>query len=222
MSDLDERAIRAVASPIAPPRELDEIEQRARRHAKHRRTRGIAIGAAFTVAALLGMLALVRDDSRSPRVAVIPTTSKTDRTTRSQLDAEYSGTNLVHDLVNAGMKVSPAGASAGGVFETEAQLLCVNESQIRVYEYPDRAARLGVSKAISRDGSRVYKRNGSMTMVKWIGPPHFYARGRIIVLALQTRGTDQRVLRVLPRILGATLSPDAPNNDSPIDGDCKR
>jgi hypothetical protein len=66
-----------------------------------------------------------------------------------------------------------------------------------------------VSDTISPDGSQV---GSSHTFsVHWVGPPHFFADGRIIVLVLTD---DTRLLAWLPGVLGPTLSPRAPAGPS--------
>ncbi len=208
MSDLNERVARALESPVASPPELDAIERRARRHRHRRRTGRIASGVALTTAALLGAFALTRGDDGPPRVSVGPTVTNGRTTPATTDDARYGAANLVHDLADAGMKVSTTGTASGNPLSTDAQLLCVNGTEVRVYEYSNRASRLAVSKTISPDGSRVGNGHGSFTIAEWIGPPHFYARGRIIVLVLQN---DPPLLDALTRILGPTVSPDAGN-----------
>ncbi len=208
MNDLNERVARAVESPVAPPPERDAIERLARRYGRRRRTRRIVRGFALTTVALLGVLALMPNNDRPPRVAVDPTVPNTGTAPVTTDEARYGVSNLVADLVRAGMKVTATGTASGSPLRTEARLLCVNGTEVRVYEYADRASRLAVSGTISRDGSSIGNGHGSLTIAEWIGPPHFYARGRIIVLVLQN---NPPLLHALTRILGPTVSPDAGN-----------
>ena len=74
-----------------------------------------------------------------------------------------------------------------------------------MYEYVDEAARREVSDGISADGSTIGRGN-SRAIVDWIGPPHFYARGRILALVLQDATP---LLQTLSEIMGPTISPEA-------------
>ncbi len=205
MSDLNERVARAVESPIASPPELEAIERRASGYGR-RRTRRVVAGVALTGVALVGVFALTRGEDRRPRVAIGPTVSNPSTPAVTTDDAGYNVSNLVNDLAAAGMKASVTGAAPGNPLDTEAHLLCVNGTEVRVYEYPDRDSRVGISKNISPDGSSIGNGHGMVTIAEWIGPPHFYARGRIIALVLQN---DPPLLHALTRILGPTVSPRA-------------
>lgn len=79
-------------------------------------------------------------------------------------------------------------------FSTSAQLLVVNGGNVSVFEYASIAAADSDAAKVSRDGSIV----GS-TIITWIGPPHFYKSGRLIVLHA---GNSQAVLGPLEAALG--------------------
>ena len=79
-------------------------------------------------------------------------------------------------------------------FSTNAQLLVVNGGNVSVFEYPSIAAAESDAAKVSRDGSVV----GS-TIITWIGPPHFYKSGRLIVLHA---GNSPAVLGPLEAVLG--------------------
>lgn len=79
-------------------------------------------------------------------------------------------------------------------FSTNAQVLVVNGENVNVFEYGTVAAAEADAAKVSPDGSSV----GS-TMVAWIGPPHFYESGRLIVVYV---GSAETVLRPLERVLG--------------------
>src|SRR5437660_750004 len=143
MSDLNERVGRALESPLASPPEMEAIERRARRYGRRRRTRRIATGVA--PAALLGVFAVTRDEGGPTCVAAGPTVTSGSTAPVPTNEAGYATANLVHDLADAGMKVSVTGTAPGNPLSTKAELLCVNGTEVRVYEYQDRAARLAVS-----------------------------------------------------------------------------
>jgi hypothetical protein len=79
-------------------------------------------------------------------------------------------------------------------FSTSAQVVLVNGGHINVFEYPTKAAVERDAATVSPDGSSV----GS-TMITWVGPPHFYKSGLLIVIYA---GSADSVLRPLEAVLG--------------------
>jgi hypothetical protein len=79
-------------------------------------------------------------------------------------------------------------------FSTNAQIVRVNGGVTSVFEYPSVAAADRDAAKVSRDGSAV----GS-TMITWVGPPHFFKSGRLIVVYA---GSDAAVLQPLEAVLG--------------------
>ena len=84
----------------------------------------------------------------------------------------------------------------------ETTAICVNSRQVRIYEYPSEAAREQDSNSITREGQ--LQGPDRFVIVEWIGPPRFFAGGRLIALHL---GENQDTLTLLTDILGPTLSP---------------
>jgi hypothetical protein len=79
-------------------------------------------------------------------------------------------------------------------FEVPAQVVQVNTGTISVFEYGDAtAARLEAAR-VSPYGSFV-----GNTSILWIGPPHFYRNGRLIVIYV---GPSLEVLQPLEAVLG--------------------
>jgi hypothetical protein len=125
-----------------------------------------------------------------------------DEVAASQRDGAYDADQFVDELVGFGIGVRRDGiAPAGLPVPAEAQRLCVDRTQVLVYEFDDPSQRRSISATISRDGSHV-----ANSIVEWIGPPRFFARGRILVLTLNDNAT---LLANLRKILGPTLSPEA-------------
>ena len=85
----------------------------------------------------------------------------------------------------------------------EASVICVNSRQVRIYEYPSEADRQRDSNSITIEGQ--FQGPGRAVIAEWIGPPRFFAGGRLILLHL---GEEQDTLTLLASILGSTLSPD--------------
>lgn len=79
----------------------------------------------------------------------------------------------------------------------------VNGGTVSVFQYASIAAADSDAAKVSRDGSMV----GS-TIITWVGPPHFYKSGRLIVLHA---GNSQTVLGPLEAVLGPPFAaPIAP------------
>ncbi len=79
-------------------------------------------------------------------------------------------------------------------FSTTARDVTVNREHINVFEYPSAAAAESDAAKVSPDGSSV-----GTTMISWIGPPHFYKSGRLIVTYA---GSTESVLKPLEAVLG--------------------
>jgi hypothetical protein len=211
MIEIDEYARRAVESPVAQPPEMATLTSLANRH--RRRRRGVratlALGlAGSAVAAILVLSSLPSDNSGLRVAATSPKTTTSTTNTGSSESHELTIAGLSDRLTRAGHIVAADGTASGYPFGVDAHLLCVDGIQMRVYQYADAAARASISAGIRADGSSIeVPLKGSTNRVivewSWVGPPHFFANGRIIVLVLQD---DGKLLRDLTRILGPTVS----------------
>jgi hypothetical protein len=81
---------------------------------------------------------------------------------------------------------------------TDAQVVLMNTGHLNVFEYPTIAAAESDAARVSPDGSFV-----GNAVISWIGPPHFYKSGRLIVIYA---GTDDAVLRPLEAVLGSPFA----------------
>lgn len=204
MVELDDYAMRAVASPVADPPTMSRIEGLAGR----RRRRRIAL-LATAVVGLFGVigvasLAIVSDSKGGSTVDAVGTAGDG----ASAANTDLSTFDLMNGLTRAGDRVTSDGTASGFPLAPTAQLLCANGTKVIVYEYTDRASRVAVSDTISADGFAI-GRDGVIYIMEWVVPPHFFANGRVIVLVL---GDDARLLQTLSRLMGPTISPDAPPN----------
>ena len=89
-------------------------------------------------------------------------------------------------------EVLPRGSAP--YFSPNAQVVFVNAESLNVFEYSTAAAVEGEAAKVSPDGSSI-----GATAVTWIGPPHFYRNGRLIVLYA---GSAEAVLLPLEAVLG--------------------
>jgi hypothetical protein len=66
----------------------------------------------------------------------------------------------------------------------------VNKEPLQVFEFANAATAAAETRRVG---------DGATTSAAWIAPPHFYHRGRLIVLYV---GSDQSMLDVLTAVLG--------------------
>jgi hypothetical protein len=85
-------------------------------------------------------------------------------------------------------------------FTPQAQVIRIEgyDGEVQVFEYADDAARQAESSQISPDGSSI----GTM-MVTWVDQPHFWAKGRLIVLYV---GSDAEMEALLTGLLGEPIA----------------
>lgn len=106
------------------------------------------------------------------------------------------------DLVDAlradGYVVESLGPISQPFFQPEGQLLSVDGHEVQVFEYSSEEYALVAAESVSPDGSSV-----GTTMVSWIGPPHFFRSGTLIVLYV---GDDATALRALQTVLGPQIA----------------
>jgi hypothetical protein len=110
-------------------------------------------------------------------------------------DPEFGFTDVAIALVDAGALVTDEGTAPGDPFTVQARVLSMSSRQVRVYEYPTVADRRAEQSTIAMGGWSV-----NATPVEWIGNPHYWTAGRVIVLYL---GDDAEVIDSLTRALGA-------------------
>jgi hypothetical protein len=168
-------------------------------------TRTVAIGG--LIVAVGALLSVPRAGPR----ALIATEGTAVPTTSSSTAAiiDLSTGDLQRGLEALGHTVRVLAPTPGGShFGVSGVNLCVDQLRVvQVYEYASDATRTTWSRAISRDGGSI-RRGNVVTEILWIGPPHFFARGKIVVLYI---GADSRLVTDLTSILGTTIDPSAPH-----------
>lgn len=102
--------------------------------------------------------------------------------------------SLVDTLRGAGLAVQPTEAVNQPFFSVPGQALAVNGQNVQVFEYADAAAAQRDARKVAPDGGSV-----GASMVNWMAPPHFYQKGRVIVLSV---GDDAAVKNGLASALG--------------------
>ena len=101
--------------------------------------------------------------------------------------------SLLDSLRSGGATVEPAGEIEQPFFSVKVRLIKLNGSDVQVLEYHDSDDADAEAKKVSTDGSWVSK-----THVNWIATPHFYKRGKLIVIYA---GDDRAIIEILEPVL---------------------
>ena len=101
---------------------------------------------------------------------------------------------LIDALRADGVTVRSGGAVEQPFFTVPGRFIRVRGEDVQVFDYPDEAAAKREAALISPDGGTV---GGSAMM--WAAPPHFYCKGRLVVLYV---GSDSSARSSLESVLG--------------------
>jgi hypothetical protein len=101
---------------------------------------------------------------------------------------------LINALRASGAKVRSGDSVEQPFFGVPGRFVRVEAQDVQVFEYPGEAA-------VQRDAARVAPDGGSVggSAMMWAATPHFYRKGRLIVLYV---GEDSSVRRLLESVLG--------------------
>ena len=102
--------------------------------------------------------------------------------------------SLLENLRGAGFSVETVAAAEQPFLSVEGKLLNVGGEDVQVFQYPHEAAADAQAALVSPDGSTV-----GTSKPHWVGTPHFYKRGTLLVLYL---GNEVKVLKALNFVLG--------------------
>lgn len=105
--------------------------------------------------------------------------------------------SLIDALRADGHKVEPKEVVQQPFFSVPGNTLDVDGQTVQVFDYADEAGAAADAAKIQPDGTV------PQTMVNWIGTPHFYRAGRVIVLYV---GSDAGVLGALMKAAGAPFA----------------
>ncbi len=111
-----------------------------------------------------------------------------------EANTNYGYANLVNDLRVAGVQVESAGEVSQPFFSVKGKVIKGNDGDVQVFEFGNTAATNTAASEISSDGSSIGR-----SQPNWIAPPHFYKKGKIIVLYL---GDNATILKALEVALG--------------------
>ena len=122
----------------------------------------------------------------------------------------YSFDNFIDDLLDAGASVQIRGEINLGFFSIQGRTVMVNGELTNVFEY-DNAALADKDVAIVHpDGGgmdAITEEGGKSVLFSWVGQPHFYNKGRLIVVYVDvSSGSDPSTRNLLENILGSQFA----------------
>jgi hypothetical protein len=102
--------------------------------------------------------------------------------------------SLIKSLRALGAGATAAGDVEQPFFSIKGAMIKVHGEDVQVFQYATAAAADAEAAPISRDGMAVGTRK-----IFWVGAPHFYKQGRLLVLYV---GNSEKVLKTLEAVLG--------------------
>lgn len=100
---------------------------------------------------------------------------------------------FVSQVRNNGATVEIGEQLSQPFFDPAAQIVRINENDVQVFEFSDVASREAAQATISADGTSI-----GTSMVSWMDTPHFWGKGRLIILYV---GSDTATINLLNTIL---------------------
>ena len=102
--------------------------------------------------------------------------------------------SLITKLRAAGTNVEVVGEVDQPFLSVTGTMIKLQGEDVQVFQYPSAAEMEAQAALISRDGTAVGTRK-----IHWIGSPHFFKQGRVLVLYV---GSDKKVEEALEAVLG--------------------
>lgn len=117
---------------------------------------------------------------------------QTRKSSQTNFVTGYNG--LIKKLHSEGLTFKQGGKVKQPFFSVSGRILIVGSEQLQIFEYRKKRTVETEASPISPSGSPV-----GTTMVTWVGPPHFYKSGNLIVLYV---GENPGVIKALENALG--------------------
>lgn len=105
---------------------------------------------------------------------------------------------FVRALRAEGLTVEAAGEVSQPFFSPEGRAFTVAGENVQVFRYPSVRAAEAEAKKVNAEGTSI-----GTSAAMWVGPPHFYRGGRLIVLYV---GDNKTVTKALGAVLGAQFA----------------
>jgi len=102
--------------------------------------------------------------------------------------------SLIDKLRAAGVSVDAAGEVEQPFLSVTGKMIKLYGEDVQVFQYTSAVEMEAQAAPISRDGMAVGTRK-----IFWVGPPHFFKQGRLLVLYV---GDNDKVLKALEAVLG--------------------
>jgi hypothetical protein len=115
-----------------------------------------------------------------------------------QTESIFDLAAFVGALENQGLSVKVVPETSESFFSGHASGVRVGKRLVRVIEYRSAALMQREAAGVSPDGYQVQSERSDV-MVEWVAPPHFFKRGRVIVLFL---GKDPSLISAIQSVLG--------------------
>jgi hypothetical protein len=109
-------------------------------------------------------------------------------------DKDYNTKLFTAGLIDLDYEIKFDNSTAGEILEGTPTIVKIGEETLKIYEYTDASSMKRESLSIDKDGYGTDR-----VKVSWISMPHFYKKGRIIVLYL---GNNSKINTDLERLLG--------------------
>ena len=111
--------------------------------------------------------------------------------TRTPKGKQAGYRNLISKLRGKGVTVKASNERVSQpFFSVKGRILMVNDQALQVFEFSNAARAAAETKRVGATAT---------VSAAWIAPPHFYHRGKLIVLYV---GGDQSILKILTMVLG--------------------
>ena len=108
--------------------------------------------------------------------------------------------SLIEKLRGQGLRVVREGSIKQVFFDPTGRIVSIEGSEVQVFEFKDEKAARQAAAGVSPDGTSV-----GPNMITWVSTPHFYQKGKLIVIHV---GKDLEILRSLQGILGRQFAGD--------------
>lgn len=118
----------------------------------------------------------------------------------------YSYDNFIDNLLDSGASVQVGEEVKIDFFSVQGRNILVNGERIHVFEYDNAFLANEDIAIVYPDGSGMEINTGTTrkaVQIGWIGPPHFYSKGRLIVVYIDVNfNDDPSMINLLENTLG--------------------